>query len=94
MAYPIRVEGELSPHLSRWLWLVKWLLALPHFVILVFLWHIPSAIVPIVTIVSPATSIPNAVSRSRLRPSQAREPGEGRKVGVRRDPMPAGCAWC
>ena len=38
MAYPIRVEGELSPHLSRWLWLVKWLLALPHFVILVFLW--------------------------------------------------------
>jgi len=22
--YPIRLEGELDPPLSRWLWLVKW----------------------------------------------------------------------
>jgi hypothetical protein len=22
--YPLRVEGELDGHLSRWLWLVKW----------------------------------------------------------------------
>ncbi len=34
----ITVEGELAPHLSRWLWLVKWLLAVPHYVVLVFLW--------------------------------------------------------
>ena len=34
----IALEGELAPHLSRWLWLVKWLLAIPHFVVLVFLW--------------------------------------------------------
>ena len=36
--YPLRLEGDLSPHLSRWLWLVKWFLAIPHFVVLFFLW--------------------------------------------------------
>src|SRR5690348_1952616 len=36
--YPLQLTGELSPHLSRGLWLVKWLLAIPHFVVLVFLW--------------------------------------------------------
>lgn len=36
--YPVRLEGELADDLSRWRWLVKWLLALPHFVILAFLW--------------------------------------------------------
>ena len=34
----ITLEGELAPQLSRWLWLVKWLLAVPHYIVLVFLW--------------------------------------------------------
>ncbi|MET4591434.1 DUF4389 domain-containing protein [Arthrobacter sp. 754] len=36
--YPARLRGELDPMLSRWMWLVKWFLAIPHFVVLFFLW--------------------------------------------------------
>ncbi|MDW8804325.1 DUF4389 domain-containing protein [Streptomyces scabiei] len=35
---PVRLTAICDPQLSRWLWLVKWLLALPHYVVLVFLW--------------------------------------------------------
>jgi hypothetical protein len=36
--YPARLRGELDPVLSRWMWLVKWFLAIPHLIVLFFLW--------------------------------------------------------
>jgi len=44
----VRVAGELDEHPSRWLWLVKMFLALPHFVALAVLW----AAVIVVTLIA------------------------------------------
>jgi hypothetical protein len=37
-SYPVAVTGRLDPQLTRWQWLVKWLLLVPHFIVLAFLW--------------------------------------------------------
>jgi hypothetical protein len=37
-AEPVRLEAEIDSPLSPWLWLVKWFLAIPHFIVLMFLW--------------------------------------------------------
>lgn len=48
VVYPARLSGYLDRDLSRWLWLVKWFLAIPHFIVLFFLW----VAVVVVTIVA------------------------------------------
>ena len=36
--YPVTVRGDLSVPPGRWVWLFKWLLAIPHYFLLFFLY--------------------------------------------------------
>lgn len=36
--YPLSLKGELGELLSPWLWLFKWFLLIPHYIVLGFLW--------------------------------------------------------
>ena len=38
--YPFSLESELDPDLSRWLWLIKWVLVITHYIVLTVLWNI------------------------------------------------------
>jgi hypothetical protein len=38
ISYPVSIKGELSDPPARGWWLLKWLLGIPHYIILIFLW--------------------------------------------------------
>src|SRR5437868_2387870 len=59
--YPARLDARYD-NPSRWLWLVKWLLALPHAIVLAFLW----VAVTVLTVVAGASILFTGVYPRRI----------------------------
>jgi hypothetical protein len=60
-SYPVRLDARLDPRLSRWLWLVKWILVLPHAIVLALLWL---AVIPLTVVAGVAILFTGRYPRS------------------------------
>lgn len=49
--YPLRIDAQPPAGVSRWLWLVKWVLLIPHGFVLAFLWLAYVVLWPVVLVV-------------------------------------------
>lgn len=36
--YPVRIDGRVDPEVGRWQWLIRFILVIPHAIVLAFLW--------------------------------------------------------
>ncbi|WP_109783548.1 DUF4389 domain-containing protein [Streptomyces sp. CG 926] len=50
-AHPLSVEATPDPRLTRWMWLVKWILAIPHYIVL-FPLHIAFVLLSVIAFFS------------------------------------------
>ena len=70
VTYPVHVDAQLDSQLSRWLLLVKWLLAIPHFIVLLFLF-IAFLVLTILAFFAPHRVVLEHIARNGVTPEQA-----------------------